>query len=105
MNLRTELEKAEKTGKVVLGAKNVRHAFLNGNPKLVLISKNCPNEIFDEFLYYGKLSNVPCLVLDKNSEELGALCGRPFSVSSLCILDEGESSILEIVKKHGKNKT
>ena len=97
-DIKKELEIATKTGKVLFGAKNVKQMFLNGNPKLVFMSKNCPNEVLDEILYYGKLAKIPCVTLDKSSEELGSLCGKPFSVSSLCILDEGESAILEFGK-------
>lgn len=97
-DIKKELEIAIKTGKVVFGAKNVRQTFLNGNPKLAFISKNCPNEILDEILYYGKLAKIPCIALDKSSDELGSVCGKPFSVSSLCILDEGESAILDFAK-------
>ncbi len=97
-DIKKELEIAIKTGKVVFGAKNVKQLFLNGSPKLVFISKNCPNEVLDEIGYYGKLANVPCVTLDKSSDELGSLSGKPFSVSSLCILDEGESAILDFAK-------
>jgi len=97
-NIKKELETAIKTGKVIFGSKKVVWTFLNGNPKLVLVSKNCPFKILDEIRYYAKIAKIPCITLNETSYELGSLCGKPFQISSLCIIDEGESSILDIVK-------
>jgi large subunit ribosomal protein L30e len=35
----------------------------------------------------------------KDSIDLGVLCGKPFPVSALVVLETGDSRILELVKK------
>jgi large subunit ribosomal protein L30e len=35
----------------------------------------------------------------KDSVDLGTLCGKPFPVSAMVILEPGDSKILELVKK------
>lgn len=98
-DLKQEIETTIKTGKVFFGAKEVIWALLNGNPKFIILSANCPNNILDKVKYYALLSKTPFLILEKNSQDLGIICGKSFSVSSLAIMDEGESSILGLKKK------
>lgn len=98
-NLKKELGVAIKTGKVLLGSKEVIRALFNGKLKLIIFSKNCPEKIFEKIRYYSILSQTSFLKVNENSQELGAMCGKPFSVSTLGIVEEGESSILDIGSK------
>ena len=43
-----------------------------------------------------KDANVKVHIYDGNNMELGALCGKPFSVSALAIIDKGSSNILTL---------
>jgi len=97
-DLKTEINDAMRTGKITIGAKSVSGALLNSNPKLILVSSNCPNNVEEEIVYYSKLSNVPYKMLPNDSLELGSMCGRPFPVSTLGVIDEGESGILDMIK-------
>jgi len=93
-NLKKEINKVIKTGKIAIGARSVSGALLNNNPKLIVISSNCPNSIREEIVYYSRLSNIPYKKLMNDSLELGSMCGKPFHVSVLGIIDEGESDIV-----------
>ena len=96
--LKERISLAVKTGKVVLGSKKVIYHLLMSNPKLIILSENCNREIRDRIKYYSKLSGVPCKTIIETSIELGSMCGNPFSVSTLAIIDQGDSDILEIIK-------
>lgn len=104
-DIKQDISSVIKTGKVFIGSNRVISALLTSNPKLILISSNCPNRIKEGIIYYSQLSNAPYYITKDNSIELGSVCGKPFPVSTLCIMDEGESNILAKFKKNGKNKT
>ena len=93
-----QLKIAIRTGEVVLGSKKTIQLTKLGKAKVVVVAANAPPKIKDDIMYYAKLSNVPVYVYEGSSVELGALCGKPFMVAALAIIDVGESNILDLVK-------
>jgi large subunit ribosomal protein L30e len=94
MNLQKELRSAITTGNVVLGSEQALKKTLNGGAKLVIVSSNCPN--IEEFEKGSEGSGVKLYKFNKNSVELGSTCKKPFAISALAIIDEGESKVLDI---------
>ncbi|GAG17630.1 unnamed protein product, partial [marine sediment metagenome] len=47
----------------------------------------------------AKEKKVPIYRYTSNGVELGYACGKNFAVSAFAVIDEGESSILQLVKK------
>jgi large subunit ribosomal protein L30e len=92
-DIRNQLGVIAKTGKVVLGEKETAKALLSGNPKLIVLSSFAKNHTKDRFGYYAKLAGVGSVVVEANSMELGSLCGKPYPVSVLAVLDAGEAVI------------
>ena len=45
--------------------------------------------------YYANLSEIPSLVYDGTSVDLGSVCGKPFTVATLIVNDPGDSTILD----------
>ncbi len=90
------LRKAIKTGKVYLGSKRTLKALRNNEAKMVVIANNCPKKILEEIEKQVEKQNIRMLKVDKNNMELGAMCGKPFSVAALAIIDEGNSEILSM---------
>lgn len=97
-DVRSDLGTILKTGKVSTGTKNVLSALLTGNPKLVFISGNCPNDVKERVVYYSRLSNTPYHITEESSVELGSICGKPFPVCALSVMDAGESDIISKYK-------
>ena len=97
VDISRELKVALSTGKVVLGSKQTIKAILRGEAKLVVIAANAPAEIKNDVEYYAKLAQIPVFTFPGSSWELGAACGKPFKVSTLAIIDPGESQILNFV--------
>lgn len=97
-DLKDKIGNVMKTGKTVIGSNQVTKSLLVGNPKLIILSSNCPDQEREEITYYSRLSNVPVEVTKEDSIELGSICGKPFPVSAIGVLDEGESNIISSKK-------
>ena len=94
-----QLRLALSTGRVQLGSKQAVRELRRGRAKMAIISSNCPKEMKESIENYGKLGNIPILNHEKDSVDLGMLCGKPYPVSAIVINDPGDSKILDIVKE------
>ncbi len=90
--LAKELKKILATGKVYFGVKQAKKALKRNEAKLVIYASNCPDKREIEGW------NVPKIAFNGDGVELGAYCGKPFSISVVTVVDEGESNILKMVK-------
>ena len=90
INVDKSLIKAVKTGKVIIGANRTIDAAAEGTAKMVILASNCPEDIKQKV----QATNVPVLEYEGTSEELGPVCGKPFTIAAMAILDVGESDIL-----------
>lgn len=97
-----ELKMLLKTGKVEFGAKKAIRAVKLGKAKMVIIAANAPPDVRKDLEYYAKLSNIPIYVYEGTSVDLGTLCGRPHVISTITVLDPGESNILDLVSESGE---
>jgi len=87
-----------KTGKVWFGANNAIKNVKMGKARLVVIAENCPKNIREDIEYYCRLSNISVIIYKGTSLDLGAVCGKPFTVSALTIREPGDSDILKITE-------
>ncbi|MBI5159099.1 50S ribosomal protein L30e [Candidatus Micrarchaeota archaeon] len=97
MDLDKAIRLAVDTGKVEFGSKTAKKVSMHAKAKLVVIASNCPKETSVAITRYAKLSNVPTLKYSGTSLELGSLCGVPYPVSTLSVISEGNSNILEAI--------
>lgn len=84
-----------KTGKVMFGAENALKNAKTGKVRLIVAASNCPSRFFKNLEYYSQLSEIPLIVYKGSSKDLGFVCGKPYTVSALCVRDPGDSDILE----------
>lgn len=84
------LKSAITTGKVEFGVEQTKKAVKEGKAQMVIVSRNCPSQDLT-----GDIG-VKVHVFSGNNMELGAMCGKPFSVSALVIIDKGSSNILTL---------
>ena len=84
------LKAAITTGKVEFGVDQTEKAIKAGKAQMVILSRNCPSKVLTENI------GVKVHVFEGNNMELGALCGKPFSVSALAVIDKGSSNILTL---------
>lgn len=85
------LKAAITTGEVEFGVDQTEKAVKSGKAQMIIISKNCPSAVLT-----AKDLSVKVHVYEGNNMELGALCGKPFSVSALAVIDKGTSNILTL---------
>ena len=97
--MKPELEKAISmaisTGKVKLGYNAVIKSVQSGKVKTTVISNNLPLDSKKILLRNCELSQIPIIQYEKTGFDLGAVCGRPHIVSTIAILDPGNSKILD----------
>lgn len=84
------LRTALSSGTVVLGVRQCRKALDGGEARMVIIARNCPDG------YLRSQEDVPVREFPGSNVELGAACGKPFSVSAVAVIDPGKSPILKI---------
>lgn len=96
MDVDKAINLAIKTGKVSLGTKRTLRQIKQGKTQLVIMAANCPKEIQEEVLYYGKLSEIPVYTYQGTSWDLGSVCGRPHMVACLAVEQPGDSKILKL---------
>jgi large subunit ribosomal protein L30e len=87
-----------KTGKVLLGANNTLKTAKVGKAKLMIVAANCPKVVRGDIEYYCRLSNIPIIIYNGTSIDLGVACGKPFMVSALTVRDPGDSDILKLTE-------
>ncbi len=90
INLSRELMAAVRTGKVLLGSNQTLKAVSDGNAKLIVIASNCPSPVQQSV----QQAEVPIIHFDGKGVELGTMCGKPFAIAALTIVEEGDSEIL-----------
>ncbi len=84
------LKSAITTGEVEFGVEQTLKAVKSGKAQMVVLARNCPcAELRGDI-------GVKSFVYGGNNMELGAMCGKPFSVSALVIIDKGSSNILTL---------
>ncbi|MFN3383665.1 MAG: 50S ribosomal protein L30e [Archaeoglobaceae archaeon] len=79
----TIVRNALKSGKYYFGIRRTIKALRKGEAKAVVVSKNCPEEFLSEI----KKFKVPVFVFEGTNMQLGEFCRKPFSISSMAILE------------------
>ncbi len=93
MDFNASLRRAIKTGNVILGQNNTEKCIKEGKAQMVVVAGNCPG------LFRSKLTGYENLFIhtyEGSSVALGKACGKPFMVSTLAIVNAGESDILSL---------
>ena len=95
-DLENILFKKMKTGKACdiyhLTVEHIREAGLEA--KLIILAANCPTEFADDL--HARHPEVTKFRASMVNRELGIACGKPFSVSTLSIIDAGDSDLLTL---------
>lgn len=93
-----EIRRAVDTGKVIFGTKNSEKSLKNGSGKLIIIAKNTPKLVKEKLVSMAEMGETPHYVFEGPGLELGSVCGKPFTISTMVVLDKGKSKVLEIAK-------
>ena len=94
MDISRQIKQGISTGKLVFGQRETLAACARGDARLVLIAANCPEEHVETMS--SSHPNIPVHRLNMVNRELGSACAKPFSVSSVCGIDAGQSDLMTL---------
>ncbi len=94
-NLANDIRLAVDSGKIAIGMRDVMRSINANEAKLVIISSTLVRSRMDDIKHAAEISEARVTVFEGNPIELGTVCGKPYSISTLSIMDQGDSKILE----------
>ena len=104
-DLANDIRLAVDSGETALGINKVIDSIKGNTAKLIIAASINKTEALQDVMHLAKISDLSVITFEGNSLELGAICGKPFSVSVLSIIKPGNSSILNQDKdKEKENK-
>nr|XP_044989097.1 60S ribosomal protein L30-like [Jaculus jaculus] len=92
-SINSRLQLIMKSGKYLLGYKQMLKTIRQGKVKLVVLANNCPELRKSEIEYYAMLAKTG-VHHDSGNNELGTACGEYYRVCTLPIIDPGDSDIM-----------
>tara|TARA_B110000495_G_C22793846_1_gene463930 strand:+ start:249 stop:548 length:300 start_codon:yes stop_codon:yes gene_type:complete len=94
MDIGRQLKIANTTGNLLFGQRQAIDACAKGDAKCIILAANCPQKYIDDIA--AKHPGVTMHRTGMVNRELGVASGKPFSVSTITVLDAGESELLKL---------
>ncbi|MGQ9468424.1 MAG: 50S ribosomal protein L30e [Nitrososphaerales archaeon] len=94
-DLEKTLRTVIKTGKFVIGAKEVSRSIKGS--KIVIYSSSSPKKWVSEVVNTCKSLAIPLIEFKGTSADLGRICGRPFPISAIAIKSPGEGDLSPLI--------
>ena len=91
-----EIRRAVDTGKVVFGTKVARKKILAGEGEMIIVSSNMPTNEKETLKQLVTVEGKKFFEFSDTGLVLGSVCGKPFTVSVMLVLDAGKSKVLEL---------
>jgi len=94
----TNIKVAYKTGKIIYGKKQVLKELRQNPFKMLIIADNCPKELENQLNYYNSLMKNKLFIYKYkgSSWDLGLACAKPYMISVIGIISEGDSDLLSL---------
>lgn len=99
-----EIRRAVDTGNVLFGSRQGENRVKHGQGKLLILTRNTPRYAAERLQHVAGMAEIPVYTYEGSGLELGEICGKPFVISTLLVLDAGKSKVLDITKKKPKQK-
>ncbi len=93
-NIGNDIRLAVDTGKVTIGNREVTRTITDASARVVVVAAMGKKEIVEDIIHMCGVAQIRIFKFKGNSLELGALCGKPYSVNAISVIDGGSSSIL-----------
>lgn len=93
-DLNNDIRLAVDSGKAAIGINRASETILSSKAKMVIIASKNKGDRVNDILHLAKIASIRVQVFEGTPVALGVVCGKPFSVSVLSILDAGNSNIL-----------
>ncbi|MGC8662353.1 MAG: 50S ribosomal protein L30e [Candidatus Micrarchaeia archaeon] len=93
-DLARDIRLAVDTGKVALGYREVEKSISSSSAKAVVVAEKGKSEAISDLLHLCNIAEIKVIKYNEGSAELGIVCGKPYSINALAIIDPGNSNIL-----------
>ncbi len=93
-DLSNDIRLAVDSGKIAFGINSASDAILSNKAKMIIIASRNKGDRLSDILHLAKISEMKVQVFEGTPMALGVVCGKPFSVSVMSIIDAGNSNIL-----------
>jgi len=94
MDISRQLKLANTTGHLLFGQRQATDACAKGDAKCIILAANCPQKYIDELA--AKHPEVTIHRTGMVNRDLGVASGKPFSISTITVIDAGESDLLTL---------
>lgn len=94
MDMNRALRQVVQTGEVHFGVRQAKKALRDSTAQLIVVPENIRQDTLEELKIVSK---VPLVQFSGTNFELGTVCGKPFSVSALTVIEAGDSDIMDSV--------
>ncbi|HUC38631.1 MAG TPA: 50S ribosomal protein L30e [Candidatus Acidoferrum sp.] len=94
-DLANDIRLAVDSGKTALGLKTVTESIRNSSAKLVIVAEKNKESNLQDILHIAGIAGIKIIRFQGNPVELGAVCGKPYSISTLSVIEAGNSNILK----------
>ncbi|MFL2962597.1 MAG: ribosomal L7Ae/L30e/S12e/Gadd45 family protein [Candidatus Poseidoniaceae archaeon] len=94
MDMSKQLKIANTTGELLFGQRQAIDACAEGNAKCIILAANCPQEYIDDLA--AKHPEVTMHRTGIVNRDLGVASGKPFSVSTITVINAGDSDLLTL---------
>ena len=91
-----EIRRAVDTGKVAFGYKQCQKELAKGNGEIIIISSNMKANEKEKLKHIADIEGKKVYDYDNSGLALGSVCGKPFVVSTMIVLDKGKSNVTEL---------
>jgi large subunit ribosomal protein L30e len=99
MDVNKEIRRVVDTGKVAFGFKSSEKNLLLGKAKALVLSTNATKPVREKVKAFSEMADIPLIEFNGTGLDLGKVCGKPFNVSVLTVLDEGKARLIAGIKK------
>lgn len=103
-DIATDIRIAVDSGKVAIGANSVIGSMHQNKAKLVVVAIRGNKTATSDIQHLSNVTGIEVIKFEGDSMQLGAVCGKPYSVSTIAVMDSGNSHILENYKEYGKKE-
>lgn len=81
-----EIKKLLGSDKLIIGKEETMKALRSGTLKKMFLASNVDPKLLRDIEYYRNMSDVEIINVQLTNEDIGSLCRKPFSISTLGVL-------------------
>ncbi len=96
MDANKEIRRAVDTGKVVFGQRESEKSILKGEAQLLIFSGNIPKLEKEKLQAQAVVAGIPVYAFGGTGLELGSVCGKPFGILTMAVIEPGKSKVLDL---------